>query len=75
APGFIKSLGGEPANVTIPLARLSGKIAFIAKLGEDEFDRMLVGILKENGVICDEINFDKGARTAMVFVNLKADPF
>ncbi|KAF2322105.1 hypothetical protein GH714_006734 [Hevea brasiliensis] len=34
---------------------------------------MLAGILKENGVIADGINFDKGARTALAFVTLRAD--
>ncbi|CAN1142810.1 unnamed protein product [Linum perenne] len=34
---------------------------------------MLVGILKENDVIGDRINFDKGARTALAFITLKAD--
>ncbi|KAI3743046.1 hypothetical protein L1987_60748 [Smallanthus sonchifolius] len=34
---------------------------------------MLAGILEENGVICEGINFDKGARTALAFVTVKAD--
>ena len=73
APGFIKAPGGAPANVAIAVARLGGKAAFVGKLGDDEFGRMLAGILKENAVIVDGINFDKGARTALAFVTLKAD--
>ncbi|CAI0625614.1 unnamed protein product [Linum tenue] len=72
APGFLKAPGGA-ANVTIAVARLGSKAAFIGKLGDHEFGHMLAGILKENGVIGDGINFDKGARTALVFVTLKAD--
>ncbi|KHN06200.1 Fructokinase-2 [Glycine soja] len=34
---------------------------------------MLAGILKENDVRSDGINFDKGARTALAFVTLRAD--
>ncbi|KAJ0092151.1 hypothetical protein Patl1_26415 [Pistacia atlantica] len=34
---------------------------------------MLAGILKENGVSGDGINFDQGARTALAFVTLRAD--
>nr|AFW90586.1 fructokinase [Solanum tuberosum] len=34
---------------------------------------MLAGILKTNGVQADGINFDKGARTALAFVTLRAD--
>lgn len=73
APGFLKAPGGAPANVAISVARLGGKAAFIGKLGEDEFGHMLAGILKENGVSADGIPFDKGARTALAFVTLRAD--
>nr|AJK93568.1 fructokinase [Manihot esculenta] len=73
APGFLKAPGGAPANVAIAVARLGGKAAFVGKLGDDEFGHMLAGILKQNGVIGDGINFDKGARTALAFVTLRAD--
>ncbi|KAL6548579.1 Fructokinase-2 [Orobanche gracilis] len=73
APGFLKAPGGAPANVAIAVARLGGKSAFVGKLGDDEFGHMLAGILKENGVSADGVNFDKGARTALAFVTLRAD--
>ncbi|KAK4406245.1 Fructokinase-2 [Sesamum angolense] len=73
APGFLKAPGGAPANVAIAVARLGGKAAFVGKLGDDEFGHMLAGILKENGVSADGVNFDKGARTALAFVTLRAD--
>lgn len=73
APGFLKAPGGAPANVAIAVTRLGGRSAFVGKLGDDEFGHMLAGILKENGVNCDGINFDQGARTALAFVTLRAD--
>ncbi|BAT90839.1 hypothetical protein VIGAN_06212800 [Vigna angularis var. angularis] len=73
APGFLKAPGGAPANVAIAVARLGGKAAFIGKLGDDEFGHMLAGILKENDVRSDGINFDKSARTALAFVTLRTD--
>ena len=73
APGFLKAPGGAPANVAIAVARLGGKAAFVGKLGDDEFGHMLAGILKENDVRSDGINFEKGARTALAFVTLRAD--
>lgn len=72
APGFLKAPGGAPANVAIAVARLGGKAAFVGKLGDDEFGHMLEGILVENGVLSG-VNFDKGARTALAFVTLRAD--
>ncbi|CAL0324054.1 unnamed protein product [Lupinus luteus] len=73
APGFLKAPGGAPANVAIAVARIGGNAAFVGKLGDDEFGHMLAGILKENGVRADGIPFDKGARTALAFVTLRAD--
>lgn len=73
APGFLNAPGGAPANVAIAVTRLGGKSVFVGKLGDDEFGHMLAGILKQNGVQADGINFDKGARTALAFVTLRAD--
>ncbi|KAL7085920.1 hypothetical protein ACP275_14G307200 [Erythranthe tilingii] len=73
APGFIKAPGGAPANVAIAVTRLGGNAAFVGKLGDDEFGQMLAGILKENGVSAEGVNFDKDARTALAFVTLRAD--
>ncbi|KAG6575364.1 probable fructokinase-4 [Cucurbita pepo subsp. pepo] len=73
APGFLKAPGGAPANVAIAVSRLGGRAAFVGKLGEDEFGRMLEGIVKENGVSAAGIRFDQGARTALAFVTLRAD--
>ncbi|CAN0918450.1 FRK2 [Linum grandiflorum] len=73
APGFLKAPSGAPANVAIDVSKLGGKSAFVGELGDDEFGHMLAGILKEKGVIGDGINFDKGARTALALVTLKAD--
>ncbi|KAL3829217.1 hypothetical protein ACJIZ3_018019 [Penstemon smallii] len=73
APGFLKAPGGAPANVAIAVARLGGAASFVGKLGDDEFGHMLAGILKENGVSAEGVNFDKGARTALAFVTLRAD--
>ncbi|CAI9114923.1 OLC1v1015748C1 [Oldenlandia corymbosa var. corymbosa] len=73
APGFLKAAGGAPANVAIAVKRLGGRSAFVGKLGDDEFGRMLAGILEENGVSTVGVNFDKGARTALAYVTLRSD--
>nr|XP_010909223.1 fructokinase-1 [Elaeis guineensis] len=73
APGFVKAPGGAPANVAIAVSRLGGRSAFVGKLGDDEFGRMLAGILRDNGVVDAGVTFDSGARTALAFVTLRAD--
>ncbi|XP_020576957.1 probable fructokinase-1 [Phalaenopsis equestris] len=73
APGFIKAPGGAPANVSIAVSRLGGRAAFMGKLGDDEFGRMLAAILRDNGVSDSGVTFDGGARTALAFVTLRSD--
>ncbi|KAJ8447916.1 hypothetical protein Cgig2_012051 [Carnegiea gigantea] len=69
--GFVKAPGGAPANVACAITKLGGTAAFIGKVGDDEFGRMLADILKKNGVNVDGVCFDKDARTALAFVTLK----
>ncbi|CAD6235544.1 unnamed protein product [Miscanthus lutarioriparius] len=73
APAFLKAPGGAPANVAIAVSRLGGGAAFVGKLGDDEFGRMLAAILRDNGVGGGGVVFDAGARTALAFVTLRAD--
>ncbi|KAI0528976.1 hypothetical protein KFK09_001521 [Dendrobium nobile] len=73
APGFIKAPGGAPANVAIAVSRLGGRAAFMGKLGDDEFGRMLAAILRDNDVSDEGVTFDAGARTALAFVTLRSD--
>ncbi|XP_071924446.1 probable fructokinase-5 isoform X2 [Coffea arabica] len=69
--GFLKAPGGAPANVACAITKLGGVSAFIGKVGDDEFGRMLVDILAKNGVKSDGVCLDKHARTALAFVTLK----
>ncbi|KAG8390281.1 hypothetical protein BUALT_Bualt01G0067300 [Buddleja alternifolia] len=73
APSFKKAPGGAPANVSVCIAKLGGSAAFIGKVGEDEFGRMLADILKENKVDNSGVRFDHQARTALAFVTLRSD--
>ncbi|RZC49665.1 hypothetical protein C5167_018076 [Papaver somniferum] len=67
---FVKAAGGAPANVACAIARLDGTSAFVGKVGNDEFGKMLVDILKKNGVNSDGVCFDDDARTGLAFVTL-----
>lgn len=42
-------------------------------MGDDEFGKMLVNILKKNGVNTEGVCFDSEARTALAFVTLRKD--
>lgn len=73
APAFKKAPGGAPANVAVGVSRLGGSSAFIGKVGDDEFGRMLADILRLNNVDNSGMRFDHNARTALAFVTLRGD--
>jgi len=70
ASRFLKSAGGAPANVSVGLARLGKRVAFVGKVGDDSFGRFLARTLENNGVDVSNLLFDKKHRTRLVFVSL-----
>ena len=73
APAFKKAPGGAPANVAVGLARMGHDVAFMGKVGDDEFGKMLKQVLADNGVDVSAMLLDTTARTALAFVTLRAD--
>lgn len=64
--------GGAPANVAVSMARNGMKTAFLGVLGNDDFGRMLKGVLEENKItmLCPKLTDE--AVTTLAFVTLHA---
>ncbi len=73
ASGFQKAPGGAPANVAVAVARLGVPAAFIGQVGDDPFGHFLAGVLENDGVDIEGLQFSDRARTALAFVSLQAD--
>lgn len=70
-PGsYIRRAGGAPANVAIALARQNCEAVFCGMLGNDDFGRFLLGVLRENKVIPCVTELTDRAVTTLVFVTL-----
>ncbi len=65
---FLPFPGGAPANVAVAVSRLGTKSAFLGKVGDDAFGRILEKVLRENGVNIQGLRFDKRVRTTCVFI-------
>ncbi|MEN3188683.1 MAG: carbohydrate kinase, partial [Atribacterota bacterium] len=65
---FLPLPGGAPANVAVALSRLEVKSAFMGKVGDDAFGRLLAGVLRRNGVDLQGLRFDQRVRTTCVFI-------
>lgn len=66
---FEANPGGAPCNVLSMLSRLGKKTAFIGKVGDDIFGRMLAATVSDCGINTEGLIFDNSARTTLAFVH------
>lgn len=65
ATGLVRRLGGSAANFAVCCARLGLDVAFVAKVGRDEFGDFLRGKLQEWGVTTDYVRRDPELATGI----------
>lgn len=68
-PLFEANPGGAPCNVLSMLQRLGKKTAFIGKVGEDSFGRMLRDAVSEQGIDISNLVMDREVPTTLAFVH------
>ncbi len=64
------SIGGSLANVSVGLARLGGRSAYVGVVGEDEFGHFLRERLAAEGVDVSHMRQTPEAKTGLVFISL-----
>jgi len=65
---FRKKAGGSPLNVAVALRRLGRPVAFLGKLGKDQFSQFLLSVLEREGVNTKHVVIDPGCKTTLAFV-------
>lgn len=70
-PGFIPAPGGAPANLAAAVSKLGAQSAFIGKVGDDAFGRLLRETLDKDGVDTTYMTTTDEANTTLAFVALK----
>lgn len=65
--------GGAPCNVLAMLNNLGKKTAFIGKVGQDSFGRMLMKAVKESGIEVKNLIMDDKVPTTLAFVHTLPD--
>ena len=68
ATSFIPAPGGAPANVAVALARLGVDVGFIGGVGDDPFGRLLIDLLRREGVDVTYLQTISDAPTMIAFV-------
>jgi len=65
--------GGAPCNVLSMLQKLGNKTAFVGKVGNDTFGRLLTDVVKEQGIDTTHLLIDETVPTTLAFVHTKED--
>jgi len=68
---YQKAPGGAPANVSVGIAKLGGKVAFLGKVGNDVLGHFLLKTLSDYGVNTESMTLTDEARTGVTFVTLE----
>ena len=61
--------GGAPCNVLALLQKMGKKTAFIGKVGNDQFGKMLKATIEEAGIDTSSLVFDNKVNTTLAFVH------
>lgn len=70
---FEANPGGAPCNVLAMLKKLGRETAFIGKVGNDNFGRLLERTIVEQGICAEGLVYDASVPTTLAFVHTKAD--
>ena len=70
---FEANPGGAPCNVLAMLRKLDRKTAFIGKVGNDSFGKMLKDTVSAQGINTDNLLMDDKVPTTLAFVNTAPD--
>ena len=67
-PLFEANPGGAPCNVLSMLTKLGKRCAFVGKVGDDLFGRMLRDVVSASGICTDHLYLDSQVGTTLAFV-------
>lgn len=70
-PVYTAFPGGAPANVAVAAARLGAKTAFIGKVGNDAFGKLLVDTVSKNGVDASGMIVSDTSNTTLAVVSVE----
>ncbi|HBL33362.1 MAG TPA: ribokinase [Porphyromonadaceae bacterium] len=67
---FLKNPGGKGANQAVAAARLGGQVAFITKVGNDDFGKELTALYQKEGIDCQGVLMNNSSSTGVALINV-----
>ena len=69
SPGrYLQGFGGDTMNCAIAAARLGARVAYITRLGDDEFGRQFLQLWRDEGLDTSGVAIDPEAHTGVYFI-------
>lgn len=67
-PNYLQGFGGDTSNMIIAAARSDARSAYVTRVGDDDFGRMLLALWAQEGVDTRGVTIDSEAPTGVYFV-------
>lgn len=68
AKRYLQGYGGDTSNCAIAAARSGARVAYVTRLGDDEFGRQFLDLWRGEGVNTSHVAIDAQAHTAVYFI-------
>jgi 2-dehydro-3-deoxygluconokinase len=65
---FVQGYGGDTSNAIVAAARQGARCAYLTRLGDDAFGRLLLQLWQQEGVSTEGVVVEAGASTGLYFV-------
>jgi len=66
---YLQGFGGDTSNASIAAARQGARVAYVTRLGDDEFGRQFRELWHTEGVDTSGVGIDREAHTAVYFIH------
>jgi 2-dehydro-3-deoxygluconokinase len=65
---YLQGFGGDTMNCAVAAARQGARVAYVTRLGDDEFGRQFLDLWKKEGIDASGVGIDADAHTAVYFI-------
>ena len=69
---YLQGFGGDTSNAAIAAARQGAKVAYVTRLGDDEFGRQFLDLWRSEGIDVSGVGIDRDAHTGVYFIHYGA---
>jgi len=66
---YLQGFGGDTMNCAVAAARQGARVAYVSRIGDDEFGRQFLKLWEREGIDASSVRIDVSAHTAVYFIS------